>query len=127
MTTETELKPWRYEIKHGPDGEANYAWVYDDAGNMVCTTRTHYAIAIIEAANLRRSAASAEPAVGYVSQATLTFFREGIAVGSTILAKPLGDASIPLYGSTVGADRGRRKSSLPKNWPMSFTLPSCAP
>jgi hypothetical protein len=49
----------------------------------------------------RRSAASAEPAVGYVSQATLTFFREGIAVGSTILAKPLGDASIPLYGSSA--------------------------
>jgi hypothetical protein len=60
--------------------------------------------ALHDAITARRSAASAEPAVGYVSQATLTFFREGIAVGSTILAKPLGDASIPLYAACSRAE-----------------------
>ena len=38
---------WRYEIQHGPDGETNYAWVYDDHGVMVGTMRTHHAIAIV--------------------------------------------------------------------------------
>jgi hypothetical protein len=41
---------WRYEIKHGPDGEEIYAWVYDDHGTMVCTAKTHHAIAICAAA-----------------------------------------------------------------------------
>jgi len=39
---------WRYEIQYGPDGEGNYAWVYNDKGEMVCTTKTHHAIAIVE-------------------------------------------------------------------------------
>lgn len=44
MTEET-LKPvaWRYEIKHGPDGEANYAWLYR-GDEMVATMRTHHAV-----------------------------------------------------------------------------------
>lgn len=45
----TEPVAWRYEIKHGPDGEANYAWVYSGK-EMVCTTKTHHAIAIVKAA-----------------------------------------------------------------------------
>jgi hypothetical protein len=42
-------QPWRYEIQHGPDGETDYAWVYDENNNLVCTTKTHYAIAIVNA------------------------------------------------------------------------------
>lgn len=44
---------WRYEIQHGPDGEANYAWVYDGMGNLVCTAKTHHAVAIVERMNRR--------------------------------------------------------------------------
>lgn len=43
---------WRYEIQHGPDGEADYAWVYDDKNNMVCVAKTHHAIAIVGRAAL---------------------------------------------------------------------------
>ena len=41
---------WRFEIQYGPDGEANYAWVY--AGKvMVGTMRTHHAAQVVEAVN----------------------------------------------------------------------------
>jgi hypothetical protein len=43
-----EVAAWRYEIKHGPDGEANYAWVYDEKNNLVCTAKTHHAAAIVQ-------------------------------------------------------------------------------
>jgi len=39
---------WRYEIKHGPDGEANYAWLYR-GDEMIATMRTHHAVAIAAA------------------------------------------------------------------------------
>lgn len=44
MTEET-LKPvaWRYEIKYGPDGEANYSWLYR-GDEMVATMRTRHAV-----------------------------------------------------------------------------------
>lgn len=42
---------WRYEIKYGPEGEANYAWVYDADGEMVCTAKTHHAEAIVTRMN----------------------------------------------------------------------------
>lgn len=42
---------WRYEIKCGPEGEANYAWVYDADGEMVCTAKTHHAEAIVTRMN----------------------------------------------------------------------------
>jgi hypothetical protein len=42
---------WRYEIQHGPDGEANYAWVYNDKNEMVCTAQTHHAIEIVRSVN----------------------------------------------------------------------------
>lgn len=39
---------WRYEIKHGPEGEANYAWIYK--GDLfVATMRTHHAVEIVKA------------------------------------------------------------------------------
>lgn len=51
MTTPNEVHLWRQEIQHGPEGEANYAWVYDADGEMVCTARTHYAEAIVTRMN----------------------------------------------------------------------------
>ena len=39
---------WRYEIKHGPDGEANYAWLYRGE-EMIATMRTRHAVAIAAA------------------------------------------------------------------------------
>ena len=42
---------WRYEIKYGPEGEANYAWVYDADGEMVCTAKTYHAEAIVTRMN----------------------------------------------------------------------------
>lgn len=42
---------WRFDIQYGPDGEANYAWVYDEAGRMVCTAKTQDAAHIVEAVN----------------------------------------------------------------------------
>lgn len=51
MTTPKEAHPWRHEIQHGPEGEANYAWVYDADGEMVCTAKTHHAEAIVARMN----------------------------------------------------------------------------
>ncbi|MGO1160404.1 hypothetical protein ACTOV4_00430 [Brucella sp. C7-11G] len=51
-----ELKPWKYDIQYGPEGEANYAWVYDDHGVMVATMKTHKAKEIVERMNTRPAA-----------------------------------------------------------------------
>lgn len=48
-----ELKPWKYDIQYGPEGEANYAWVYDDLGDMIATMKTHKAKEIVERMNTR--------------------------------------------------------------------------
>jgi len=58
-------RPWRYDIQYGPEGEANYAWVYDGRGQMICTTRTHHAANIVEAMN---RAAPTPPAAGAPGQ-----------------------------------------------------------
>ena len=42
---------WRYDIQYGPEGEAAYAWVYDAAGQMVGTMRTHQATEIVGTMN----------------------------------------------------------------------------
>ncbi|MFC5385135.1 hypothetical protein ACFPLB_04045 [Aquamicrobium segne] len=42
---------WRFDIKYGPEGEAKYAWVYDETNRMICTAKTHDAACIVEAAN----------------------------------------------------------------------------
>ena len=48
---EPEQKPgWRYDIQYGPDGEANYAWLYCGA-EMVATMRTYNAHKICERMN----------------------------------------------------------------------------
>ncbi|KAB2709676.1 hypothetical protein [Brucella intermedia] len=49
----SELKPWRYEIKYGPDGEDSYSWVYDDQGVMVAPMRTHKAKEVVDHMNTR--------------------------------------------------------------------------
>ncbi|MEN5103828.1 hypothetical protein [Brucella anthropi] len=49
----SELKPWRYEIKYGPEGEDAYSWVYDDHGAMVATMKTHKAKQIVDTMNTR--------------------------------------------------------------------------
>lgn len=39
---------WRYEIQYGPEGEANYAWIYK--GDLfVAAMRTHHAAEIVKA------------------------------------------------------------------------------
>jgi len=44
-----KLEPeWRYEIQYGPEGEANYAWIYK-GGLFVATMRTHHAVEIVKA------------------------------------------------------------------------------
>lgn len=58
----SELKPWRYEIKYGPDGEDNYSWVYDDHGAMVATMKTHKAKQIVDAMNTRPAPADLKAA-----------------------------------------------------------------
>lgn len=51
-----ELKPWRYDIQPGPEGEYSYTWVYDDHGVMVGTMKTHKAKEIVERMNTRPAA-----------------------------------------------------------------------
>ena len=59
MTEITELREWRYKIQHGPDGEANYAWVYHGK-ELVATMRTHHAIAVVRALLAERDALDAK-------------------------------------------------------------------
>lgn len=47
----SEAKRWRFDIQYGPEGEANYAWVYDADGMMVGTMRAYHAAHVVEAAN----------------------------------------------------------------------------
>lgn len=42
------VEEYRYEIKYGPEGEENYAWLYRGK-EMVATMRTHHALAICSA------------------------------------------------------------------------------
>lgn len=54
---------WRYEINHGPDGETDWANVYDEANNLVGNFRTHHAIKIVALAtpSLSRQAGGETP------------------------------------------------------------------
>lgn len=42
---------WRYEIQTGPNGEEDYAWVYEPGGAMVCTAKLQHAFAIVGGMN----------------------------------------------------------------------------
>lgn len=48
---------WRYSINYGPEGEANYAFVYDGGGNLVSNLKIHHAIAVVEQMNARAAQA----------------------------------------------------------------------
>lgn len=48
---EAALGGWTYEIQHGPDGEAAYAWVYDEEHFLVCTAKIHHAKIIVARMN----------------------------------------------------------------------------
>ena len=41
---------WHYEVKHGPDNQGDYSWVYA-SGVMVCVCKTKDAIEIVKACN----------------------------------------------------------------------------
>lgn len=41
---------WHYEVKHGPDDQGDYSWVYA-SGVMVCVCKTKDAIEIVNACN----------------------------------------------------------------------------
>lgn len=41
ISDDDEIPGWVYEIQYGPEGEANYAWVYDEGGRMIATMKTH--------------------------------------------------------------------------------------
>lgn len=45
------MNEWRYSINYGPEGEANYANVYDGEGQYVSNLKTHHAIGIVKAMN----------------------------------------------------------------------------
>lgn len=47
-TPQAVMDAWHYAIQYGPEGEANYAWVYRGK-EMVATMRTHHAVAIVAA------------------------------------------------------------------------------
>lgn len=57
------MADWRYDIQYGPDGEANYAFVYDAEGALVSNLRTHHAKAVVDAMNHRAPSPSPRPAV----------------------------------------------------------------
>lgn len=44
----TVADTWHYAIQYGPEGEANYAWVYRGK-EMVATMKTHHAVAVVAA------------------------------------------------------------------------------
>ena len=47
-----EPESWRHSINYGPDGEQNYAMVYDGCGTLVGNLKTHHAIAVCNAMEL---------------------------------------------------------------------------
>lgn len=57
----SDTKAWRYSINYGPDGEENYAFVYDANGDLVSNLKTHHAVAVVAAMNA--FAASPHPIV----------------------------------------------------------------
>ncbi len=49
------MNRWRYEVKHGPDGEQNYAFVFDGNNNLVGNLKMHHAIAVVDGMNAYHS------------------------------------------------------------------------
>ncbi|MCC0052129.1 MAG: hypothetical protein H6881_09650 [Rhodobiaceae bacterium] len=85
---------WRYEIKYGPENEANYAWVYRD-NEMVATMRTHHAMAVVNAMNTILTASTDTDPVAY-----------GEDIGGKIVSVRLDKSThciVPLYRRPEGA------------------------
>lgn len=55
------MAAWRYSINYGPEGEANYANVYDDTGAFIGNLKTNDAVAVVAAMNAPQPAASDVP------------------------------------------------------------------
>lgn len=94
---------WRYEIKYGPDGEANYAWVYWGR-DMVATMRTHHAMAICGKMNSSALLLEAEKALGPFGKLAKRF--EYLAGDDTATIGVAAD-DLRAARSTVAKIRGR--------------------
>lgn len=58
------MSEWRYDIKYGPEGEANYAWVYR-GNDMVATMKTYHAHEICKQMNFAAGLSPSQaPATG---------------------------------------------------------------
>lgn len=93
----SELKPWRYEIKYGPEGEDAYSWVYDDHGAMVATMKTHKAKQIVDAMNTR-------PVPAATDTGLVTIGGINLASGEMISCKDFDDGN-PLHIPCCRKDR----------------------
>ncbi|KAB2680370.1 hypothetical protein [Brucella pseudintermedia] len=86
----SELKPWRYEIKYGPDGEDSYSWVYDDQGVMVAPMRTHKAKEVVDAMNTRPAPAATDTGLETVAGVSISkkFYDHLDALAGYFIARP---------------------------------------
>lgn len=87
---------WRYDIQYGPDGEANYAWLYDETGSLVTTLRTHQAAKIVRSMNSAPEMLEALKALrlqalqSNLNSAANEWGREAIKMSSAAIAKAEG-------------------------------------
>ena len=91
----SESGMWRYDIQYGPDGEANYAWLYDDTGKMVGTMQTYQAAKIVTAMS-----ASPEPQPEVAAEPVAWRWHDGVAWSLTgVPPNPEGEGCVvePLY------------------------------
>jgi hypothetical protein len=67
---ERVIGAWHYEIQYGPEGEANYAWLYRGA-EMVATMKTHHAAALTAALEAGQPAATGWDLVNGLENGTI--------------------------------------------------------
>lgn len=64
------MSNWSYSINYGPEGEANYANVFDGEERLVGNLRIHHAVAVVNAMNAAPDLLSAlEDAVSLLEMA----------------------------------------------------------
>lgn len=112
--TETlnEKALWRYSINYGPEGEANYAFVYDADGHLVSNLKTNHAIAVVAAMN-----ASSLPAGDYAGlvDELMAEVAEQRQMGEPISGSKVEEAATAI--TTLVAER---------NSPWTDVTPQCA-
>ncbi|GAA4169340.1 hypothetical protein [Shinella granuli] len=102
---------WHYEIQYGPEGEANYAWLYRGA-EMVATMKTHHAAALTAALEVEQPVAvepvgEAEELPGSNDGFTIAVFKASdVPLGTKLYTSPPlsregEDAKEAQYWSTV--------------------------